>query len=114
MEIFFTSSPLLFADTKAAIQTLESQARLKASPVLKSSYLSIGAKTFGRTCIELKQLGNADVMSTQDLVQRLSMKLPPSVLSCVKPWLKTLAKGHFILPGLTGLPDTNRYRRFLC
>jgi HPt (histidine-containing phosphotransfer) domain-containing protein len=63
MSVYIASAPPLMESIKAAVAAGDALALKNAAHSLKSSSLSIGALTFGRTCGELEQRGRDDAMA---------------------------------------------------
>jgi HPt (histidine-containing phosphotransfer) domain-containing protein len=60
MAAYLSSSPSLFEDARTAITARDGQALMNAAHSMKSSSMAIGAKTFGKTCLELEILGRSN------------------------------------------------------
>ena len=60
MTVYLDSSPALMDSLMAAAAAADGQALRQAAHALKSSSVSIGAVTFGKTCSELEQCGRTN------------------------------------------------------
>jgi HPt (histidine-containing phosphotransfer) domain-containing protein len=59
MTVYLDSSPALMNSLIAAATAADGQALMQSAHALKSSSVSIGALTFGKTCSEIEQCGRA-------------------------------------------------------
>ena len=60
IDSYLSSSPSLFERARTAVIEADGTALMQAAHSIKSSSIAIGAVFFGKTCLELEQLGKSN------------------------------------------------------